>query len=156
MTITDNTRAKASALLQLHEGCRLKPYLCPAGSWTLGIGRNIEDRGQSPADYPDGISLATAQQWLDEDINSACADLDAWLPAWRTFIDERQAALVDFAFNLGRNRLMQFEKMRAALELKDYHSASEEMLLSKWALQVKSRAKRLAAIIETGFWPKGV
>jgi lysozyme len=156
MTIPPSIREKASALLRHHEGTRLKPYLCPGGYWTLGVGRNIEARWQSPADFPDGISLTTAQQWLDEDIDTACTDLDAWLPSWRTLTDERQAALIDIAFNLGRAKLFTFVKAQAALAMKDYHSAAEELLMSKWALQVKGRAKRLAAIIETGFWPKGI
>lgn len=28
-----------------HEGLRLKPYRCPAGKLTIGIGRNLEDKG---------------------------------------------------------------------------------------------------------------
>ena len=40
-----------------HEGLRLEPYTCTAGKLTLGVGRNIEDRG---------ISKETAMQMLDE------------------------------------------------------------------------------------------
>jgi hypothetical protein len=28
-----------------HEGIRLKPYLCPSGKLTIGVCRNLEDRG---------------------------------------------------------------------------------------------------------------
>ncbi|WP_413910534.1 glycoside hydrolase family protein [Desulfobacula sp.] len=28
-----------------HEGLRLKPYHCPAGKLTIGVGRNLEDKG---------------------------------------------------------------------------------------------------------------
>lgn len=30
-----------------HEGLRLKPYKCSANSWTIGVGRNIDDMGIS-------------------------------------------------------------------------------------------------------------
>ena len=28
-----------------HEGLRLKPYRCTAGKLTIGVGRNLEDKG---------------------------------------------------------------------------------------------------------------
>ena len=40
--------------------------------------------------------------------------------------------------------------MLAALEAGDYKTAAKEMLDSVWARQVKSRAKKLAQIMETG------
>jgi lysozyme len=41
------TRFKENMIRQLtrHEGLRLKPYLCPAGKLTIGIGRNLEGKG---------------------------------------------------------------------------------------------------------------
>jgi len=36
---------KIADQLILHEGLRLKPYHCPAGKHTIGIGRNLEDKG---------------------------------------------------------------------------------------------------------------
>jgi lysozyme len=30
--------AKGLALIEKHEGCKLKSYICPAGKWTVGIG----------------------------------------------------------------------------------------------------------------------
>ena len=31
--------------LKVHEGLRLKPYKDTVGKWTIGIGRNLEDKG---------------------------------------------------------------------------------------------------------------
>ncbi len=31
--------------LIIDEGMRKKPYQCSAGFWTIGVGRNLEDRG---------------------------------------------------------------------------------------------------------------
>ena len=47
------------------------------------------------------------------------------------------------AFNLGLPRLKKFKKMFAALNKKDYKTASKEGLDSKWADQVYNRARRL-------------
>ena len=46
--------------LILHEGLKLQVYKCTSDKLTIGVGRNIEDRG---------ISEETAMQMLDEDIN---------------------------------------------------------------------------------------
>ena len=62
----------------------------------------------------------------------------------------RQRALVDMAFNLGRTRLAGFKAMWAALERGDYHAAAVEALNSKWARQVGPRAQRIAKMIREG------
>ena len=46
-------------------------------------------------------------------------------------------------FNLGITRLLKFKKFLGALESKDYKTASEEMMDSRWATQVGPRAVRL-------------
>ena len=38
---------KVKEQLLRHEGLRFKPYRCPAGKLTIGIGRNLNDRGES-------------------------------------------------------------------------------------------------------------
>lgn len=44
-----NSRTTERLVDQLirHEGVRLTPYQCPAGAWTIGIGRNLESKGLS-------------------------------------------------------------------------------------------------------------
>jgi lysozyme len=42
--------------------------------------------------------------------------------------------------------------MHAALDAGDYHEAASQMLDSRWAEQVKGRAKELAEMMETGVW----
>ena len=46
-------------------------------------------------------------------------------------------------FNLGINRLLQFEKFLTALENRDYETAAVEMMDSRWAKQVGPRSERL-------------
>ena len=45
-----------------HEGLRLTPYRCPAGRLTIGVGRNLEEKG---------ISEQEAMVLLEND-NKAC------------------------------------------------------------------------------------
>ena len=62
----------------------------------------------------------------------------------------RRAVIVDMLFNLGLTRLIGFSRMLAALRDEDYKKAADEMLDSKWAGQVKSRAFRLAQMMRRG------
>ncbi len=130
-----------TAQLIEHEGLRLKPYRCPAGKLTIGIGRNLDDRG---------ISEQEAAVLCRNDIDGAERDLDRNVPWWRELSAVRQMALVDMCLNLGWPRLSGFKRMLAALERTDYETAADEMLDSKWARQVGVRAVRIADMIRSG------
>ena len=45
--MTEALMNRIKAQLVKHEGFRLKPYRCTAGKLTIGIGRNLDDRGIS-------------------------------------------------------------------------------------------------------------
>ena len=47
-----NNRSKFLQQLTLHEGSRSHPYRCTSGKLTIGVGRNIEDRGTKPFGDP--------------------------------------------------------------------------------------------------------
>ena len=64
--MTDALMNRIKAQLVRHEGLRLKPYRCTAGKLTIGIGRNLDDRG---------ISLKEAYAMLESDIQ----DCEQWL-----------------------------------------------------------------------------
>lgn len=145
--------------IQLHEGLRLKPYLCTAGKCTIGYGRNLDDVGF----YEDEkaiekrflltgtISQEEAEQLLFKDIDVAIDGLTGPKFQWFWALDSnRFAAIVDMVFNLGITRFMKFKNTIKALETGDYDTAAVEMLDSKWAKQVKIRARRLAFVIRTG------
>ena len=63
----------------------------------------------------------------------------------------RQAVVLSMIFNIGS--IGSFVKFRAALNVKDYHLAAEEMLDSVWSRQVGRRAQELADMMRTGKWP---
>ena len=123
------------------EGCVLKPYLCTAGKLTIGVGRNLDDVG---------ITAGEAAQLLENDMKSVVRELDAALPWWREMDEPRQRVLANMCFNLGLSRLLKFRKALAAMKAGDYDTAAKEMLDSRWAVQVKGRAKRLARIMRKG------
>jgi len=129
------------AQLRLHEGVEHKPYKCTAGYLTIGVGRNIEERGLSD-DEIDYI--------LNNDVNIATDELvDSF--SWYGDLDPiRQRIVIDMVFNLGMPRFKQFKNMIAALEAGDWAEAAVQMMDSRWAKQVGQRAERLRDMMETG------
>ena len=126
--------------LILHEGLRLKPYRCTAGKLTIGVGRNLDDKG---------ISKEEALFLLRNDIATVTTQLQKY--DWYINADPiRQKVLVDMAYNLGVGGLLKFRKMIAALERGDYEGAADQMLDSRWAEQVGYRAVRLAEMMRSG------
>jgi lysozyme len=135
-------RDKLAARLVAKEGERLKLYRCTAGKLSIGVGRNIEDRG---------ISKEESRYLLNNDIEWALAECEqqAWWSAVKDD-DVRSRIMVEMCFNLGINRLNGFKKTLAALRRKDYPEAAKEMLDSKWARQVGKRADELAVMMIAG------
>lgn len=92
------------ALLERFEGLRLRPYLCPAGVPTIGLGstRYEDGRPVSLADPPitreRAFALARLQLLSDylPGVVKLCGAIDT---------PGRLAALTDFAYNLGTGAL---------------------------------------------------
>ena len=133
----------AANLVKAHEGLELQVYTCPAGKLTIGYGRNLENTG---------ITEIEADYLLSGDLVACVSDLEKF-HFWDSLDAARQAALVDMRFNLGATGFRRFKQMLAALEIGDYTRASDEMMKSKWATQVKGRAVRLSRIMRSGDMP---
>ena len=128
------------AMLQRHEGLRLKPYKCTAGKVSIGYGRNLDDMG---------ISEVEAMVLLRHDIERCYDELNVF--SWFADLDQvRQEALIDMLFNLGLPTFLEFKKTLKFVAEGKYSQAAEEMLRSKWADQVGDRAKELAYMMDTG------
>ena len=132
-----NTHHVAQQLL-IDEGLRLKPYRCTAGKLTIGVGRNLDDRG---------ITEAEAMGMLDNDIKSFWGQLVVKLPWVMQAPEAIQEALVNMAFNLGVAGVLKFTQTLAHMQAGRYSSAAAEMLESTWAGQVGARAERLANVV---------
>ena len=129
-----------------HESMKLELYKCTAGFWTIGVGRNLSSRG---------ISVETAADMLDEDIEICISELDKVFPWWRRGNDARQHALIDLHFNLGINTLLSFKKTMNLWEEAvhgrvNWSQVADELLNSNYAKQLPNRSKTIATMIETG------
>ena len=145
-----------------HEGLRLQVYEDSLGIATIGIGRNLEDRGITPEelewmDIPNmaivhtmGITEADAMYLAQNDVQIVEEELLRSHPCVENLDAVRQLVLVDMAFNMGVPRLGKFKKMWAAIHENNFDEAAKEMLDSRWANQVKSRSTKLAHAMHTG------
>ncbi len=140
--MTEALMNRIKAQLVRHEGLRLKPYRCTAGRLTIGIGRNLDDRG---------ISQKEAYAMLERDIQ----DCEQWLideiPEVYNRLDEvRQSVLLNMCFNLGIKGLLEFKNTLAFIDAGDWERAANNMLASKWAKQVGMRAIELSELMRKG------
>jgi lysozyme len=123
-----------------HEGLRLSAYFDTVGKCTIGVGRNLDDKG---------LSKAEALYLLENDIQECIADLVTF--PWFERLDAvRQRVVIDMRFNLGPKKFRRFRDTLRAISEERYGDAADAMLASKWADQVKRRAVRLAAMMRTG------
>ena len=120
---------------------RTKPYLDSEGILTIGVGRNLEDKG---------LSEDEVMYLLKGDIDDALQECQRLIPNWRVMNGVRKQVMVNMAFNLGMPRLLGFKRMMAALRIGDYEKAAIEMKDSKWARQVGDRALELAEMMDRG------
>lgn len=134
---------KLAQLLVKHEGLKLKPYKDTKGILTIGVGRNLESVG---------LSQEEALMLLSNDINRVKSELEP-LEWFRTLDFVRQDVMLNMAFNMGTSKLLRFKKMIEAIKLRQWKTASEEMLASQWAEQVGSRAQQLAWMMSSGQYP---
>ena len=145
-----------------HEGLRLQVYQDTLGIDTIGIGRNLEDRGitkeeldwmdipNMDAVYEYGITEADAMHLAKNDVQIVEEELVRAHPCVDKLDAVRQLVLVDMAFNMGVPRLRKFKNMWAAIHNEDFTTAAKEMLDSRWANQVKSRSTKLANAMHNG------
>ena len=115
-------------MIKHHEGVRSKPYKCPAGLWTVGVGHVIGDGKSLPKEWnrtftPDEIDsiLAADLQRFERGVLRLCP---------RNLNQNRFDALVSFAFNVGLGSLQ-----RSTLRMKhnrgEIDACAQEFL--KWS-----------------------
>lgn len=138
--MTPEAKQKLKNLLLNHESYRKFVYTDTTNHLTIGIGRNLSDRG---------ISQSEALYLLDEDITYFTEKLRRYVSFFVALSDNRQIALIDMCFNLGIQGFLGFKSMLFALSKHDYDKAASEILDSKAAHQCPDRYLKLADIIRT-------
>jgi lysozyme len=115
-------------MLKKHEGVRFRPYKCPAGLWTVGVGHLIGDGRTLPDEWNRALSQDEVDSILASDLRRFERGVLRLCP--RIQHQGQFDALVSFAFNLGLGALQ-----RSTLRMKhnrgQYDSVPKEFL--KWS-----------------------
>ena len=116
------------SLVERFEGFRSKPYTCPAGIWTIGLGSTayVDGRRVTSSDAP--LTLEQARELALHELHHT------YLPAVLRhcpvlLTDEKKCnAIVDFAYNLGTGRL-QTSTLKRKINASSWEEAKEQLLL---------------------------
>lgn len=117
---------KSIILIKHHEGVRNKPYKCPAGLWTVGVGHLIGDGKSLPADWNRTFTQEEIDGILKRDLNRFELGVSKMLPNVQLKQCEFDA-LVSFSFNLGLGTF-QRSTIRQALLRGDKKTAMESLV----------------------------
>ena len=117
---------KAIILIKHHEGVRNKPYKCPAGLWTVGVGHLIGDGRTLPAEWNKTFTQEEIDGLLKRDLNRFELGICKMLPSVQLKQCEFDA-LVSFSFNLGLGTF-QRSTIRQALLRGDKEAAMESLV----------------------------
>jgi len=136
------------------EGQRLKVYEDSEGHLTVGVGHKV-----LPADnlkLGDTITQEQSDAFFEGDMVNAVTDSKNFLPTvWGTLSPQRQNIVANMAFNMGADKLGEFEQFKKGLQTNNYQKAANEMLSNydpvtgirtgstPWSDQVHRRADRL-------------
>ena len=117
-----NIPRHAEDLAKYFEGYYAKPYLCPAGFWTIGYGHLCRK------DHPP-ISKEVATAYLIEDLQDAYLGAIGECPILLTVDETWLGAIVDFVLNLGRGRL-RASTLKKKINAGEWEEVPDE--LNKW------------------------
>jgi lysozyme len=130
-----------TARIKVNEGFRSKPYADTVGKLTIGWGRNLN---------AEGITVGEALILLGNDI-SRCDTALLRSQTWYQYLDDvRKSVMIELAFNLGVEGILEFHDLWAALAAHEWKQAHDALLDSKAARELPARYATLANILFTG------
>ena len=119
------------------EGLRLEAYVCPAGKLTIGYGHTLGVK------EGDKITQEQAEQFLKDDVKSACLRLEHLEDVESIRLNDNQfSALTSFIYNLGIYKF-QTSTMMKYLIIGDNNAAADEF--DRW---VFSKNKILPGLVK--------
>jgi len=121
-------------LIKGFEGFSAKPYLCPAGVWTIGYGRTRGISRNTPH-----IDQEQAEKYLRDDIAEAERAVNRYVKGILT--QNRYDALVSLVFNIGAKAFKYSTMLRLINE--NAHAKVPEQFM-RWVYSQGNESKGLA------------
>ena len=131
----------ALALIKRFEGCRLKPYLCPAGIATIGYGSTRYPNGRRVTMQDEPISEEKAEVFLYYIVTRITYSIFKLCPILLTEDRGKQASIIDFVYNLGTGNL-KASTLRRRINEGNWDEVAHE--LRKW---IYGGGRRLRGLI---------
>ena len=122
------------------EGSKLAPYADVEGRLVVADARYAESAGVS------GRTVAV----LEADVRRVAGELHDQWPGFGALDAVRQRVVIHMAFSMRVTGLLAMDRLVAALEMRLWEKAAEEILISHWAKRDKRRALVLAEMLHTG------
>lgn len=130
----------ACQIAQEFEGYRGDAYLCPAGVPTIGYGTTVYPDGQRVTLTDGHCDEAQAMEYLEHEMKKCLDAVIEASPNLKEQSDEMQAAIADFAYNLGHNAY-RTSTLRKRIDAADWADVPNQ--LRRW---VYAGGKKLAGL----------
>jgi lysozyme len=130
--------------LTLDEGCEFKLYNDHLGYKTFGVGHLVtKDDPEYEMEIGEEVSEDRVHECFVNDVEKVIEDCLILYYDFYDLPEEAQLIIANMMFNMGRPRLSKFQKMKRAVDNREWEEASNQMKDSKWYEQVPNRANRL-------------
>lgn len=135
------------------EGLKYEVYLDHKGYPTGGIGHLLPDSYKQRVG--EKLTKKQVDQWFIMDVQTALKDAKIFANVgWDRLTEQRQAVLIEMAFQLGGTRLKGFKKLRALINSlpvrptqKELEACAAEMRDSNWwKVDTRTRAEELCVM----------
>jgi len=126
------------------EGVKYEIYLDHLDLPTFGIGHLITDTDEeygSPVGTP--VTEDRVNECFDKDVEVVLSDCEKLYEDFYDLPEEAQLIIANMMFNMGYPRLSKFKGMKRGVDNRDWDTAADEMVDSRWYNQVTNRANRL-------------
>lgn len=114
-------------LVATFEGFSSKPYLCPAGVWTIGFGTTRFPDGFRVTQHEPECTREQAEEWLHHELEKAERAVIRYTDVFLN--DYQLAALASFVYNLGSGAF-RASTLRRRINSVDWHDVPYQM--SRW------------------------
>ena len=126
------------------EGCKYEIYLDHLGYPTFGIGHLVrDDDPEHGEEVGTSVSEDRVIEAFESDIETVLSDCNKLYSDFEDLPEEAQLIIANMMFNLGYPRLSAFKGMKRGVDSRDWNTAADEMVDSRWYKQVTNRAERL-------------
>ena len=130
--------------LEYDEGCKYEIYNDHLGYPTFGIGHLVID---SDPEYGEGVGTPVSEDRVisafEKDVMGVVSDCERLYSDFERLPEDAQRIIANMMFNMGYTRLSKFKRMKRGVDVRDWNTAADEMVDSRWYKQVTNRAERL-------------